>query len=299
MRPTSPMSPIKAMSLTSPTSLISPMQIIEQALVPKSPTQKSEDGIVVTADFLAVIDGSTSKTTRRHSRQMTNGRYAMTIVADYISHMPANTSCHQFCAGITATFHKRYLPFWKRNKAAVIQHLQEHPEERLCASAAIYSRLRREVWLVGDCQCLIGSQLYDNPKPYEAVLAGQRAEKIRQLLTEGWTTDQLLDNDVARQSIIPQMLQSMQNENATYAVIDGFPIPENRVPIITLDFQPWEVVLATDGYPTLCPTLAESEERLEQQRRDDPLNIGSFKATKGFTTGNNSFDDRAYIRFRV
>ncbi len=95
------------------------------------------------------------------------------------------------------------------------------------------------------------------------------------------------------------MLETMQQQNKTYAVIDGFPIPQQCVRVITLDFQPWEIVLASDGYPFLLPTLAESEQRLEQQRRDDPLNIGTFKATKAFLPGSNSFDDRAYIRFRV
>ena len=276
------------------------MEIIEQNLVPKSPTTKSEDGIVVTADFIAVIDGSTSKTTRRHSRTMTNGRYAMTVIADYISHMKADTSCHQFCTGVTAAVAKKYIPFWRRDKEAVIDRLREHPEERLCASAAVFSRLRREVWLVGDCQCLVGGQLYENPKPYEAVLAAHRAEKARQLLKQGMTVDELQANDVARDTIIPEMLTSMQGQNQTYAVIDGFTIAERHVPVITLDFKPWEVVLATDGYPFLCPTLAESEQRLRQQMLDDPLNIGPlFQATKGLKPGNDSFDDRSYIRFRV
>jgi glycerophosphoryl diester phosphodiesterase len=83
-------------------------------------------------------------------------------------------------------------------------------------------------------------------------------------------------------------------------VVDGFPIPFQHVRTITLDFQPWEIVLATDGYPFLCPTLQESEERLSRQRSTDPLNIGpDFQATKGFHPDNNSFDDRTYIRFRV
>lgn len=275
------------------------MTIIEQTLVPKSPTTKSEDGIVVTNDFIAVIDGSTSKTDRRHSRRMSNGRYAMTLVADYLRKMPANTSCHLFCKGVTAAIRKHYLPFWKTDKETVIERLRQHPEERLCASAAIYSCRRREVWLVGDCQCLIGGQFFDSPKPYEQKLAEQRALKVNELLSTGMTVTQVLTDDIARRSIIPQMLEAMQGQNITYAVIDGFPIPENRILIVTLDFQPCEIVLATDGYPFLCPTLQESEQRLKQQRETDPLNIGCFKATKAFTPGNNSFDDRTYIRFKV
>ena len=57
--------------------------------------------------------------------------------------------------------------------------------------------------------------------------------------------------------------------------------------------------MATDGYPFLCPTLEASEAELARQLADDPLNIGHFQATKACMKGNLSFDDRAYIRFRV
>jgi glycerophosphoryl diester phosphodiesterase len=95
------------------------------------------------------------------------------------------------------------------------------------------------------------------------------------------------------------MKEAMKGQNIDYAVIDGFPIPQQHVRVIPLDFRPWEIVLASDGYPFLCPTLAESEERLAWQKTNDPLNIGTFKATKAFMQDNDSFDDRAYIRFTV
>ena len=276
------------------------MKIIEQSLTPKSSTKKSEDGIVVTSDFIAVIDGSTSKATRQWSRTMSNGQYAMTVVSRLIRKMPPDTSCHQFCVAATKAIRDVYLPLWKlTGRQATAELLAAHPEERLCASAIVYSSRRREIWLVGDCQCLVGGELCENPKPYEATLAERRAEKVRELLAAGMPPDEILADDQARAAIIPEMLRAMQQQNKTYAVIDGFPIPEARVPIITLDFRPWEIVLASDGYPFLCPTLAESESRLDEQRRNDPLNVGRFKATKGFTPGNNSFDDRTYIRFMV
>ncbi len=178
--------------------------------------------------------------------------------------------------------------------------MAQHPEERLTASAVIYSRLRREVWLVGDCHCLVGGQYFDNPKPYEQQLAEMRAQNVRKLLDAGMTQEELLQpRDPARKGILPKMIKSMKNQNITYAVIDGFPIPQQHVPIISIDFKPWEIVLASDGYPFLEPTLAETEARLEEQRRNDPLNIGTFKATKAFVEKYNSFDDRSYIRFQV
>ena len=225
---------------------------------------------------------------------MSNGRYAMLIVSRYIRRMPADISCQQFCKGVTRAIARHY---WLRFPK---QRMAEHPEERLTASAVIYSRRRHEVWLVGDCPCLIGGQYYDNPKPYEQQLAEMRAQKVESLLAEGYTESQLRQRfDPAREVMIPTMLKVMKNQNITYAVIDGFPIPQRLVPVITLDFQPWDIVLASDGYPFLAPTLAETEALLEEQRKNDPLNIGAFKATKAFVEGNNSFDDRSYIRFQV
>ncbi len=178
----------------------------------------------------------------------------MQLVSRYIRRMPADISCQQFCKGITRAIARHY---WLRFPK---QRMAEHPEERLTASAIIYSRLRREVWLVGDCHCLIGGQYYDNPKPYEQPLAEMRAAKVESLLAEGYTESQLRQtHDPAREVMIPTMLEDMKNQNVTYAVIDGFPIPQRLVPVITLDFQPWEIVLASDGYPFLAPTLAETE----------------------------------------
>ena len=153
--------------------------------------------------------------------------------------------------------------------------------------------------MIGDCQCLIGGEFYDNPKPHEAELAAKRAEEVKRQLAAGKTQDELLRNDTARPTIIPRMLETMKQQNIGYSVIDGFHIPRQHVRIIILDFRPWEIVLASDGYPFLLPTLTESEQRLQQQRQEDPLNIDTFQATKAFHPDFNSFDDRTYIRFRV
>ena len=227
----------------------------------------------------------------------------MQIVARTIRRARKDISMTQFCAEVTKAVRRKY-------RKGDLPYLAHHPEDRLAASAVIFSRVRREIWMIGDCQCLvrpkqvIGSEspsytLYDNPKPDESMLAALRAEEVRRLMASGVTAEELLANDTARPVIIPRMLQTMQQQNVTYSVIDGFPIPLSHVRQLTLSFEPFELVLASDGYPFLLPTLAESEAALDRQRTEDPLNIGQFKATKAFMTGNNSFDDRAYIRFEV
>lgn len=294
------------------------MQILEQNLVAKNPKKASEDGVVVTPDFIAVIDGSTSKSRYQLSRQhpfralmahafrCSNGRYAMLLTARYIRQMAKTTTCDQFLRGVTAYFRKQY-------DNNMLPRLSEHPEDRLTCSAIIFSRLNREIWMVGDCQGLITplssptathtnpqqSQLLENPKPSEAILASERAVEVRRLLAEGHTVEELCRNDLARPTILPHMIETMRQQNITYSVIDGFPIDRKHVRIIPLDFRPWEIVLASDGYPFLYSTLAASEEALARQRREDPLNIGDFQATKAFHPDFNSFDDRTYIRFRV
>lgn len=259
----------------------------------KRPHHAAEDMVVATDDFVAVIDGSTSKTDFRHSFWRSNGRQCARIIAGHIRRMSDRTTVDEFLAGVTARvrshYHEKDLP-----------RLAEHPEDRMTASVVVYSRRYRQIWLVGDCQSLLNGRLYDNPKPSESVIAGKRAAEVRRLLSSGEKTEaDLRLDDVARKAVLPELVRSMRLQNVAYPVVDGFPIPCDLVRVIWLDGRKWSVVLASDGYPKLCHTLEESEAALARQLRDDPLNIGQFKATKGMMTGNRSFDDRSYVRFEA
>lgn len=266
------------------------MIIFEEAIVGKHSLQDCEDGIVVNDNFVAVIDGSTSKTKHHINPDMKNGRYCMTIISNYIKCLPAKTSLDDFCKGITDKIHDIYS-----NDS--IQ--REHPEERLCASVVIYSNFQKEIWMIGDCQCMVDGKLYSNGKPSEKAIASKRAtvfckqNDIHPDMTDGKGH---IIHDYARDEIIHDLIETMQGENKTYAVIDGFPIYKKGVKTIDVS-QAKEIVLASDGYPFLCSTLAKSEKKLANQLANDPYNIDTFLATKGLMEGNVSFDDRAYIRF--
>ena len=279
------------------------MKIIESSIIGKKSQEACEDGMVVTDDFIAVIDGSTSKTPKHLNPDMKNGRYAMMLISEYIrEELEADASVDDFCQGVTAyIYHKVY------EKLGVEERLKEHPEERLTASAILYSRTRNEVWMVGDCQAIIDGKLYENGKPYEQEIARKRVELIEQGLSPA----------EARKQIEPLLIEAMlSGQNQTYTVIDGFPVYQEGVKVVALKMKPAsssievyfqeqtkpisspnEVVLASDGYPFLEPTLAASEAALAEQIANDPQNIRSFIATKGIVEGNKSFDDRTYIRF--
>ena len=263
------------------------MKIIESNIIGKKSQETCEDGFVVTNDFVAVIDGSTSKTPTRLNPEMKNGRYAMVLISEYIrQELKAEASVDEFCQGITSCIYNNvYEPL------SVAERLAQHPEERLTASAIFYSRTRREVWMVGDCQAIIGGKLYENGKPYEMEIAEKRVSLIK----DGMSPVE------ARKQIEPLLVEAMlSGQNKTYAVIDGFPIYRKGIKVVCLDGnRSSEIVLASDGYPFLKPTLAESEEALAMQLANDPQNIDTFVATKGIVEGNKSFDDRTYVRFML
>lgn len=288
------------------------MKIIESSIIGKKSPEACEDGMVVTDDFIAVIDGSTSKTPKHLNPDMKNGRYAMMLISEYIrEELKADASVDEFCQGVTAYIYNKVY-----EKLGVEERLKEHPEERLTASAILYSRIRNEVWMVGDCQAIIAGKLYENGKPYEEKIARKRVELIEQGLSPA----------EARKQIEPLLIEAMlSGQNQTYTVIDGFPIYREGVKVVsvsdsssvqnsvpasdsvpcsdsisasdTIPSSSSEIVLASDGYPFLKPTLAASEAALAEQIANDPQNIHSFIATKGIVEGNKSFDDRTYIRF--
>ena len=288
------------------------MKIIESSIIGKKSPEACEDGMVITDDFIAVIDGSTSKTPKHLNPDMKNGRYAMMLISEYIrEELKADASVDDFCQGVTAYIYNKVY-----EKLGVEERLKEHPEERLTASAILYSRTRNEVWMVGDCQAIIAGKLYENGKPYEQEIARKRVELIEQGLSPA----------EARKQIEPLLIEAMlSGQNQTYTVIDGFPIYREGVKVVsvsdscsvqdtvpasdtvpcsdsvsasgTIFVSSSEIVLASDGYPFLKPTLAASEAALAEQIANDPQNIHSFIATKGIVEGNKSFDDRTYIRF--
>lgn len=268
--------------------------IVEQSLIGKHSQTDCEDGIVVADNYIAVIDGSTSKTPKHYHPAMRNGRYAMTLISDYLRRAPSSLNVAEFCARVTEVIHQAYPLDDSQPRC--------FPEQRLCASAVVCSLQRQEIWMVGDCQCMVDGQLYTNDKPSEAAIAEERSRLFPTLLTihRDMVQYRRIVHDYARDAILPKLIASMQGENRNYAVIDGFDIFMPGVKVITLSRDEAHViVLASDGYPFLRPTLKDSETALREQIANDPYNIHTFKATKGLMLGNISFDDRALIRFRL
>lgn len=273
------------------------MHIIEKYIQGKRNDPKlCEDGYVVSPYFAAVIDGSTSKRMQCPDNPDTlyagksGGRLAMELTAEVLKHLPETTSLPMLLSAISEQLRKN------EPEGARI-----HPEQRLTCSAAIYSCHHREVWMVGDCQCRIDGKTIHPTKKVDTVLTQIRSEAIHYLLRHGHTTEELRKHDLGRDFIYNALREQCAFQNDTdpqnpfrYTVLDGSPVNENAVRIIPVP-ERHKLILATDGYPLLKDTLADTEAELQRLLTTDPLCIGENAGTKAWTEGNTSFDDRTYL----
>ena len=292
------------------------MKVIEQKIIGKRGAAACEDEIVVTDDFIAVIDGSTSKSTRGKLKTgESSGQFAARAVAEIIKGTDPKITLEDFCKYVTENLYKMILQNIENVDYSILKHF---PEERPCCSAIILSNFWREIWMIGDCHGLVLDYQTDckkarhitNPKPYESRLADKRSEFLNLALRKGvkiygedlrtYTIQEIREQDIGRKHILPDLLEAMKGENIDYAVIDGFPIPLDKVKKYEV-FAPEcsEIVFATDGYPQLFPTLDETETYLQNYLQSDPLFIKEHKETKGWMEGTASFDDRTYLRFKI
>ncbi|WP_018753843.1 hypothetical protein [Paenibacillus sanguinis] len=171
------------------------------------------------------------------------------------------------------------------------------------AVAVIYSDWHREIWLIGDCQFIIDGQWHLNAKKSDIVLAEMRS-LILQIHDLKGNPRVKHEQDEGRQIILPWILESavFANNDLTefgYAVLNGEPIPQSLIKVFPLGAGKHEIILASDGYPTLENTLEKTEQRLREQIASDPMCYRNYLSTKGMTKHSLSFDDRTYIKFII
>lgn len=264
------------------------MHMIERYLASKSgDLDGGEDAIVATDDFVAVIDGATSVDFPVDAEPgRLPGRRAARTLAAALEALPAAcdaSGCAEALTGALAT-----------NRLA-------GDGDDLSAVVAVFSRSRREVWRIGDVHVAVDGRARSITTAIDSVAATARASLLACLVEEGARESDLLATDPGRQMILPlRRRQHVFRNHAephplAYGAVDGRPIPDRFVEVIAVH-EGQAVVLASDGYPVVLPTLTESESYLRRELEIDPLRIGRHPTTKGVRPGNVSFDDRAYVR---
>lgn len=264
----------------------------------KSPSS-NEDGIIITSDFAAIIDGATAKSNFEMNGKKT-GRLAMELALEAIRKFPKDIDAKEAITRITNEIYNFYV------EHHLLDELKAQPGKRFTANGVIYSYARNEVWQVGDCQCIIGNLYSSNEKEIDGIMANARSAFNEVALANGMATMQsLAEHDLGRDFIAPflsrqAILQNNPDKNQRYAfpVFDGFPVNMEQVNIFPVG-KVKEIILSSDGYPRLFSTLKESECYLMNILKNDPLCMRQYKSTKGIKNGNCSFDDRAYLRISL
>lgn len=121
------------------------MKVIESKTEGKAPGRLSEDNLVITPEFIAVIDGVTPKSDFTYEGKST-GRLAAELVGQVVEEMGADEDCRMF----VRRCNEKFRDFYKK-----IKFPYDIREKGLQAAAIIYSDHFREIWMIGDCQALV------------------------------------------------------------------------------------------------------------------------------------------------
>lgn len=272
------------------------MEIIEQFIKSKNGRQDDcEDGIFFSNDFAALIDGVTSKSPI-HLKGESSGKAATRLIVAALSNIPRKSTMRQVINLLTDAIKNFYLEIDK------LDEMKENPVNRAAASIVIFSDYHKEVWMAGDCQCLIDNVLYSNNKLIDMITANTRSFYLQAEILSGKSIQDIMNHDTGTEYIWPLLerqsrFQNLLGTEYSYCAIDGFYVPTPLIKRISA-IGAKTIVFATDGYPNIYSSLAKSERYLAKLLHEDPLCFTKNKSQKGLMKGNVSFDDRAFLKIK-
>lgn len=263
------------------------MTILEQFIKGKKQNPElCEDGLFINDNFIAVIDGVTSKSNTLFNGKA-GGRAAMEKTKEFLSTADADSTPEQLFNGINDAVRGLY---------------DGTPTGEAAVFAVIYNIKQKKIQSIGDCQYLINGIHHTDEKIFDKIVGDARALALELARLDGESDENLLSNDIGREFIMPllkkQHLLANSSSKYGFAVLNGTPFDTSK--ILTFDVKENDtIIMASDGYPEIFDTLEKTEERLKEIINKDPLCDTDFISTKGIVPGNTSFDDRTYIKFTV
>src|SRR5690625_2647122 len=239
------------------------LELIERKVVSKTPDMDlCEDNYCINDHYVCVIDGATNTSGIKF-----DGRAPGKIISDIIKQTVLKLKPNMGIKEIIAEINNTLIQYYKEKD--IYKFILENPDSCPTASFVLYSHSRREVWMVGDCKCLIDGDLYTNEKKVDKVIAEVRALYLEGEIRKGKTVEELLESDSSLAVVKPfkqiqYYLQNTASESEySYVAINGFNFNLNRIKTIKVSEQTKEIILASDGYQYLRPTLKETESELE------------------------------------
>lgn len=270
------------------------IEVIESLVQGKINSEQNEDGIVVTDDFVLVVDGVTGQTDYRYHGHKP-GRIARDLIIEFVPTLDPEVTREDFVQRLNDSLNRLYDK---------MELGEDDYQRRPQAALAIYSRYHHQVWIIADCAALIDGVVYQNHLKSDTVISEYRSLVLTVLLDQDPQASPELIDETAREVMQPWLKEVKRFANRAdtpfgYGVVNGDPIPEELIMTVDLEDGDQEIVLASDGYSKLFPSLEETEAYLHQTLAEDPLGIHKHPLTRAHNPDHHSFDDRSYIRFRV
>lgn len=265
------------------------MKVIETFLQGKeNDPDTCEDGIFIGENIAAVLDGVTAKGTCLWEGRK-SGCFGKNLLLKYLKTCRDTETPEEFFSGLDLQLGQ-----------AIEERTDEiGPEDFPRVSVIVYNERWREIWSYGDCQCRIHDKVYDHAKKIDKMNGELRAFYLEYFLSQGWSMEELEEEDPGRKAIEKNLIMQLAFENKPgkfgYPVLNGQGIRPSMIKRYRVN-PGEEIVLASDGYPALKGSWQESEKALQDLLEQDPMCFRLYPSTKGIKPGNVSFDDRAYCR---
>ncbi len=273
------------------------MKIIEQFTEGKAgPGDINDDAIAVTDDFIAVIDGATARSGQT-LKGLPAGQFASATIANAIKGLHKDTSARDAVSHLTEALHNASKAA-ASSEQKVFKEVWDYP----AAALLMYSAAKREVWRVADSSFIIDGRGHFTVFPQERTWIELRRTYLCAEIARGKKESELLENDPTWDLLSPVVAECKVFANHPfgpygYGVINGTKVPDMHIEVYPAPHAN-EITFASDGYPEVEATLAETEKYLRAIVAEDPLMYKLHPQVKGVKKGHASFDDRSYIRFK-
>lgn len=273
------------------------MELIESFILGKKDLENCEDNIFLGSNYAAIIDGATSSGHIKIENKK-GGKF----LSDKIKEILEKIDDEKLeSSNLIDRINQEIIKSYEDN---FINH--KIKSSLPSASAVIYNSFYREIIFVGDCQALLiknnGEIITSSgDRKVDEFNSAIRSKLIKMHQFKNKLEIKTEEEDIGKKYIkeliqLQTIYENTVGHEFSYSTLNGF---TKSIKIKKVESDVEYLVLSSDGYPILKPTLKETEEELKQLLIDDPLMIEKHMSTKGFYGDGNSFDDRAYLKIKL